>query len=292
MTNKKYDNSNEITNPDLLIQEPDAEGEVVDFASAVGKDRKKVPVNAVSQTGGFSSHVRPDLARTAVIYMEQEDPTRRHREKVVCAVNVGDFELRYPSSPDEPEKMTADGRALRRKMWDEAVAALIRIVAETGMNPKFVRNDRNSCRLSIKQDAVTGADQMPDEFFSIELYYCSEFELERKKLEYVKRMHRFEEDISTRKGAMFSWKTTKLRKKELLDEISTLERDRQFFIATTPDPREMDSGLIFKIELYTTKEYGVVKEKLRTVINRYVDELSKIASENGTSLPDSLRRIA
>jgi hypothetical protein len=236
--------------------------------------------------------MRPDLARSAVIYLEQEDPKRRHREKVVCAVNVGDFELRYPVNANEPEKMADDGRTLRRKMWDEAVQALIRITAETGLNPKFVRNDKNSCRLTIKQESVSSPDQMPDEFFHLDLFYCSEFELERRKLEHVKRIDRFNDDIRDRKSAIFSWKTNKVRKKELHAEIDGLERDKNFFLATTPDPREMDSGLIFKIELFTLKEYGVVKEKLKTILSRYVDELSRIAAANGTSLPAGLKRIA
>ena len=83
-----------------------------------------------------------------------------------------------------------------------------------------------------------------------------------------------------------------LKKKELLEQINTLDRDRNFFVATTPDPREMDSGLIFKIELFTLKEYGVVKEKLRAILGKYMDELSKIAAENGTSIPSSLKKIA
>ncbi|MBI3544840.1 MAG: hypothetical protein HY075_16330 [Deltaproteobacteria bacterium] len=266
-------------------------GDVVNF-SGLGEAKKKTPINAQSQTGGFSSHMRPDLARSAVIYLEQEDPKRRHREKVVCAVNVGDFELRYPASPDEPEKMADDGRTVRRKMWDEAVQALIRVTADAGLNPKFVRNDKNSCRLTIKQEQVASPDQAPDEFFSMELFYCSEFELERRKLEHVKRIDKFDDDARFKKGEMFHWRTNAARRKELQDQIFGLERDKQFYLATTPDPREMDAGLIFKIELFTLKEYGVVKEKLRTLMGRYMDELSKVAAANGTAIPVSVRKAA
>lgn len=236
-----------------------------------------------TEASGFYSHLRPDLARSAVIYLEQEDPKRRYREKVVCAVNVGDFELRYPTNTEEPEKMSEDGRTLRRKMWDEAVQALIRITAETGLNPRMVRNDKNSCRLTVKQDSIETPDEMPDEFFCMELYYCSEFELERRKLEHVRRIDKFNGDLSECKTAVFSWKTSKPKKKELEVQIEALERDKSFFLATTPDPREMDSGLIFKIELFTLKEYCVTKEKLRTILGRYMDELSKIASEHGAA---------
>src|SRR4051794_31706091 len=107
---------------------------------------------------------RPALARAAVIYLEQEDPDRRHREKIVCAVNVGDFELKC-----EPEKIVEDGRTLRRKMWDEAVQALIAVTAETGLNPKFLKNDKNSCRLLLKQEDVVAPAPMPDEYFAMEL---------------------------------------------------------------------------------------------------------------------------
>lgn len=264
-------------------------GEVVSFT---GTESKKTPINAHSKTGGFTSHLRPDLARSAVIYLEQEDPKRRHREKVVCAVNVGDFELKYPVDRNEPEKMADDGRTVRRKMWDEAVQALISVTAETGLNPKFVKNDKNSCRLVIKQEDVASADQAPDEYFMMELFYCSEFELERRKLEHVKKIDQFADDIRWFKSLMFDWKTSKARKFEFKDKIAAAERDRQFYLATTPDPREMDSGLIFKIEMYTLKEYGVVKEKLRTIMGKYMDELSRIAAANGTSLPAGLKRVA
>lgn len=266
-------------------------GEVVTLMG-FGVERKKAPLNSQSQTGGFSTHMRSDLARSAVIYLEQEDPRRRHREKVVCAVNVGDFELHYPTNPAEPEKLSDDGRTLRRKMWDEAVQALIHVIAEVGLNPKFVRNDKNSCRLVVKQEAISSPEQIPDEFFSMELFYCSEFELERRKLEHVKRIDQFNWDISAAKGAFFSWKTSSARKRELQDKMATLERDRNFFIATTPDPREMDSGLIFKVELFTLKEYGVVKEKLRIILGQYMAKLSKIAAENGTSISGNLKKIA
>lgn len=267
------------------------EKDTAEIINLPGADRPRVPVNAQSQTGGMSSHMPAELARSAVIYMQQEDPKRRHREKIVCAVNVGDFELHYPSTPDEPEKMTDDGRSLRRKMWDEAVQALLRITAQTGLNPKFVRNDKNSCRLVVMQDQVNvnAPEQMPDEFFCMELFYCSEFDLERRKLEHVKRIDNYAFTISKLRGKLFDWKTPKHKKHEVQSQIETLEREKQFYIATTPDPREMDSGLIFKIELLTLKEYGVTKEKLKTILGRYMDELSKVAAANGTSLPSSLR---
>lgn len=249
------------------------------------KDRnRRTPVDGQSQTGGFSTHLRADLARMAVIYLEQDDPKRKHREKVVCTVNLGDFELRYPSSPDAPEKMSDDGRTLRRKMWDDAVRALVGVVADSGLNPKFVKNDKNSCRLTLKQEDILNADQAPDEFFTMELYYCSEFELEKRKLDHIRRIDKFGEDIRDCNAKIFDWRTSKLKKKELSERIAYLEREKQFFIATTPDPREMDSGLIFKCEMFTLKEYGVVKEKLRAIMSSYLEEMSKIASRNGTTL--------
>src|SRR5262249_23209204 len=92
------------------------------------------------------------------------------------------------------------------------------------------------------------------------------------------------------KSAFYSWKTPKNKKDELTRRIETLERDRAFFVATTPDPREMESGLIFKIDLYTTKEYGVTKEKLKSILTRYLDEPSLMPGEHGTSIVPDLRR--
>lgn len=265
--------------------------EIVDITSITGGERSRVPVNATSHTGGISSHMSADLARSAVIYMQQEDPKRRHREKIACAVNLGDFELRYPATSEE-EKLADDGRTVRRKMWDEAVHALLRITSQTGLNPKFVRNDKNSCRLTVMQDQmnVSSPEQLPDEFFTMELFYCSEFELERRKLEYVKKIDNYAFTISNLKRALFDWKTPKAKKLEAQAKIESLEREKQFYIATTPDPREMDGGLIFKIELLTLKEYGVTKEKLKSILSRYMEELSKVARANGTSLPASLQK--
>lgn len=238
---------------------------------------------------GFTKSIRAELARSVVFYLEQEDPDRQHREKVVCAVNLGDFELNYPSTPNEPEKMTSDGRTVRRQMWDEAVRALTLILSENNLNPRFVRNDKNKCRLQIKQDSVDSPDKIPDEFYSMELYYLSEFELETKKLEYVKKSHRYEERITDIRSMISSWVTPKSRKVELTQHLDILEKERAFFLGTTPDPREMDSGLIFKIEVYTSKEWGVMKDKMKIILNHYVEELSRVAAAHGTEISSTLK---
>jgi hypothetical protein len=46
--------------------------------------------------GGFNRQIKASFSRSAVIYLEHEDPTNRNREKVIFTVNIGDFELRYP----------------------------------------------------------------------------------------------------------------------------------------------------------------------------------------------------
>ncbi|MGE4232649.1 MAG: hypothetical protein AB7F43_04900 [Bacteriovoracia bacterium] len=236
----------------------------------------------------------PDLARSAVIYLKEEDPRRPHRERIVCAVNVGDFELRYPSDSTAPESKVDDGRTVRRKMWDEAVHALIKITEQLGLNPKAVRNDKNSCRLIVQQDSeefenrddnMLPSVKCPDEYFKMELFYCSEFEIEGRKLDYVKKIHEFEETLTEYKRQVHAWSTPKYKKAELEKEITKLESEKKFFLATTPDPREMDSGLIFQIDVLTLKEYGLMGAKLTTVLNEFVAELSRIASENGTRIP-------
>lgn len=243
----------------------------------------------------------PDFIRSAVVYLKQEDPRRRHRERIVCAVNVGDFELRYPSDPGEPERRLDDGRTVRRQMWDEAVHALIRITEECGLYPKSVRNDKNSCRLVMRQDSAETSkesarfedpinwDEFPDEYFRMELFYSSEFELENRRLDYVKRIHQFDESIQTLKQELNAWTTPKYRKKEIAEKIKKTEQDRKFYLSTTPDPREMDGGLIFKIEMLSLKEYGTMKDKLTVVLNKFIAELSRIACENGTKIPGLLR---
>lgn len=240
---------------------------------------------------GVGNHIRPDLSRSVVVYMEQEDPQRRHRNKVVCAVNLGEFELQYPSNPGDPEKRTEDGRTMRRKMWDEAVQALIGITTENNLNAKYVRNDKNACRLVVKQDSTEKSEEMPDEFFTMELHYCSEFELEKQKLQYVRRLHAFDEEIHNLNTRLYSWAVPRSKKPQLELKIENLQRQKQFFIGTTPDPREMDEGLIFQFELFTLKDFGVTKERFKTVLANYIRELSKVAAAHGTSLPEGLRGV-
>lgn len=256
------------------------------------KDEGSIEFDAAElERGREEYNVGSELARSAVIYLEQEDPARPFREKVVCAVNVGDFELRFPADSNAPEAVVSDGRSLRRKMWDEAVQALVRITTGNGLNPKFVRNDKNSCRLTLKQDPVSTLQDMPDEFFCLELFYCSEFELERRKLEYVRALDSLDEQIRECRAKIHSWKTSPKRKGDLEKKLQGFTRDRAFVVATTPDPREMDSGLIFKIELITLKEYGVTKRKLKTILGQYLAELSRIAAEHGTALPPSVTGV-
>ena len=107
--------------------------------------------------GGFNRQIKASFSRSAVVYLEQEDHRNKHREKVVFTVNLGDFELRYPLDENaEHDEMTPDGRTVRRMVWDEAVNTLAEIVSNTGLKPKYVKNDKNSCVFTISKYLLFG----------------------------------------------------------------------------------------------------------------------------------------
>src|SRR5262249_9142506 len=54
---------------------------------------------------------------------------------------------------------------------------------------------------------------------------------------------------------------------------------RDFFVGTHPDPREMDTGLVFQISVNTLKDYSVTKDKMQVIMTKYILALSRIATD-------------
>lgn len=227
--------------------------------------------------GGFNRQIKASFSRSAVIYLEQEDPHHKHREKVIFTVNLGDFELRYPMDETADERMVEDGRTVRRMVWDEAVNTLAEIVSNTGLKPKYVKNDKNSCMFLMRQYLLSENDKTPDEFFTFDLRHVNEEMREKMAKEYKETIAGYEVEIAKcRKvvGSLWVGRKTKL---EAQDRLILLEKERDFYIGTHPDPVEMDTGLIFSIAVNTLKDYGVTKDKMQVIMTKYILALSKIA---------------
>lgn len=227
--------------------------------------------------GGFNRQIKASFSRSAVVYLENEDPRHPHREKVIFTVNLGDFELRYPMSEDMAEKPTKDGRSMRRFVWDEAVNTLAEIVSNTGMKPKYVKNDKNSCIFTMKQQLLSSNDRDPDEFFTFDLRYVNPGMRDDMERVYTVSIKKYETEIAELREKLGSFWLSRQKKEEFLARIAELEKERDFYIGTHPDPREMDCGLVFSIAVNTLKDYSVTKDKMQVIMTKYILALSRIA---------------
>ncbi|MCC7440617.1 MAG: hypothetical protein IT285_03225 [Bdellovibrionales bacterium] len=232
--------------------------------------------------GGFNRQIKASFSRSAVVYLEQEDPENVHRERVIFTVNLSDVELRYPLDETADEQMTEDGRSLRRFVWDEAVNVLAEIVSNTGMKPKYVKNDKNAGVIIMRQALLSRAKDQPDEFFDFDLRYISQENRETKANEYVAEIKKFEDEVARlTKASKAFWLSARARE-EIVAKVRKCKRDRDFYIATVPDPREMDNGLVFSIKVNTMKDYTITKDRMQFIMTRYILALSRIAYDKSS----------
>lgn len=227
--------------------------------------------------GGFNRQIKASFSRSAVVYLEQEDPHNKHRERVIFTVNLSDFELRYPLSADAATQFVEDGRSLRRFVWDEAVNTLAEIVSNTGLKPKYVKNDKNRCNFTMRQHLLSDNERTPDEYFTFDLRYISEDDMEERVSDYVASVEKYNTEIAKVKKQMGSWLVGSKKKQALHEQLVTLEKDRDYYVGTHADPREMDAGLVFSIAVNTMKDYTVTKDKMQVIMTKYILALSRIA---------------
>lgn len=227
--------------------------------------------------GGFNRQIKASFSRSAVVYLEQEDPHNKHRERVIFTVNLGDFELRYPLDESAADQVVEDGRTLRRMVWDEAVNTLAEIVSNTGMKPKYVKNDKNSCVFTMRQCLLSDGEKSPDEFFMFDLRYVNTENKDIMGAEYQKRVDEYNFEIAKcQKQINMFWTSTR-KKAELEARLDALTKDKDFFVGSHADPREMDVGLVFSISVNTMKDYTVTKDKMQVIMTKYILALSNIA---------------
>lgn len=227
--------------------------------------------------GGFNRQIKASFSRSAVVYLEQEDPRNVHRERVMFTINVSDYELRYPLDESADQEVVEDGRTVRRMVWDEAVNTLCEIVSNTGMKPKYVKNDKNSCVFTMKQYLLSEGEKSPDEYFAFSLKHVNENAKKKMGEEYDAQIKVFDAqiaEINKKTNSMFTSKKTKML---LNEQREIIEKDKSFFIGTNADPREMDCGLVFSIYVNTMKDYTITKDKMQVIMTKYILALSKIA---------------
>lgn len=247
--------------------------------------------------GGFSSQLKSCFARSTVVFLEQEDPRYSFRERLIFSINLPKYELKRSWTEDvEAAKKRAvkkplgpedDPRTTLQATWDDAVNALSQIIASTGLKPKYCKNDRHYGRFVMKQDLRSSLN-LPDEYFSFTLDYNTQ---ERIKdmcgpynevvKEYEKKIAKLEKKLNRYNINDHSPKVVELRKRHL-----NLVQERDFFVGTTPDPNQLDEGLLFLIEVSTLKDYHVVKDRMQSIMTKYILHLSKLAVKDAAVDPD------
>mgnify|MGYP001576759204 CR=1 FL=1 len=227
--------------------------------------------------GGFNRQIKASFSRSAVIYLEKEDPDNKHRETVQFTVNLSDFELRFPLDESADDTTVEDGRTLRRMVWDEAVNTLAEIVSNTGMKPKFVKNDKNSCIFTMRQYLLSKGEKEPDEMFTFNLRHWNEDSKDKLVKEYLAELARFDGEIAALRARASKWYLGRGTREEAGEEADRVERLRDHYVGTNPDPREMDTGLMFSIRVNTLKDYGITKDKMQVIMTKFILALSKIA---------------
>jgi hypothetical protein len=241
--------------------------------------------HSLKGAGGFNRQFKSSLSRSAVIYLEQDDPNNRAREKVVFTVNVADFELWQPLDEEANREVCEDGRTMRRKVWDEAVNRLSEIVSNSGLKPKYVKNDKNNFIFVMRQYFLSQGDQAPDEYFTFELRHLNTNSKKAMTSEYTEVLNQFQNKIAKLDKKLNSWFLTANQKQLCLQRKNQIEKEQDFYIGTHPDPREMDSGLVFTITLNTLKDYSTTKDKMRGIMTQYLMALSRISEHKKEPVP-------
>ncbi|WP_141735763.1 hypothetical protein [Oligoflexus tunisiensis] len=229
--------------------------------------------------GGFNRQIKPSFSRCSVIYLEQEDPRNHHRERVIFTINIADFELHLAMDGGAKTEVLEDGRTLQRWVWDDAVNNLSTIVSNTGLKPKYVKNDKETCHLSMRQYLVPRNKKTPDEFFEFDLKYCDEDTRKKLKEDFKKEAGSYETRIKKLEKKIYGRFTKERTREDLSAELIRVKKDYEFFLATHPDPDQMDTGLIFSIHSNTMKDYSLTKDKMQVIMTKFILSVSRIAED-------------
>jgi hypothetical protein len=237
--------------------------------------------------------------------LEEEDPRYSYRERLIFSINLPSFELKrnWKDEPTEgpsavakksaPKKRAAgddeftDPRSPLQATWDDAVNTLALIIAETGLKPKYVKNDRHYGRFVMKQDLRSSAS-LPDEYFSFTLDYNTRERIQDMTGPYNKKVAELEKAVKRleKKLASYPEDSRSLRARMLRTQMLKACQERDFFMATTPDPNQLSEGLLFLIEVSTLKDYHIVKDRMQAIMTKYILHLSRLAMNEAKGNPE------
>jgi len=239
--------------------------------------QKSDDVNTIMRgLGGFNRQIKASFSRSAVVYLEKDNPKNNHTGIVIFSINLPTFELKDDLTVTKEQQDEWDERDKDRLIWDNTVNILSEIVSNTGLKPKYVKNDRNRFHLEMYRKLLAKDEPWPDEYFIFTLDNIDKEALMTKIEEYEAELTGLEEKINTLKQSLNGW-GGKRKKAKLQNEIYKLEEEKNFYIASTPDPREIDPGLLLEIKISTCKDYTTTKDKMQSVMTKFILALSDIA---------------
>lgn len=271
------------------------------------EDRVEEINRLLSGIGGFSSQLKSCFARSTVVFLEQDDPKFNYRERLIFSIHLPNYELKrkwdvaadaaapaaktsiktVKTMKASGKKKEEDPRTDLQATWDDAVNALAGIIESVGLKPKYCKNDRNFGRFVMKQELL-GNGRLPDEFFALTLDYNTAEKIKEMCVSYNKILKAYEKKVKRLERRLVKYPASfkaafveRLRKK--YDDAC---QERDFFAATVPDPNQLDEGLLFLIEVSSLKDYYVVKNRMQSIMTKFILHLSKIAVREAHLDPD------
>ncbi|MCC7440316.1 MAG: hypothetical protein IT285_01705 [Bdellovibrionales bacterium] len=272
------------------------------------EDRVEETNRLLAGIGGFSSQLKSCFARSTVVFLEQDDPRHSYRERLVFSIHLPHYELKrsWADAPAAaaPRAMKpgagpsvspgarrdggpGDGRTPMQATWDDAVNALAAIIQSAGLKPKYCKNDRNYGRFVMKQDLQT-SHVLPDEYFSLTLDYNTNEKIREMGESYNKVLRGYDKKIEKLEPKLSRWPKDSNEPAFLTHRkrVQGLINERNYFVATVPDPNQLEEGLLFLIEVSTLKDYHIVKDRMQSIMTKFILHLSKIAENQANFDPD------
>ncbi|MBN1115333.1 MAG: hypothetical protein JXA66_08335 [Oligoflexia bacterium] len=251
------------------------------------EDRVEEINRLLSGIGGFSSQLRGCFARSTVVFLEQDDPTYPFRERLIFSVHLPSYELKNDWSRNANGEKDAYGRTTLQATWDDAVNALAQIIETSGLKPKYCKNDRNYGRFVMKQD-LRSSSVLPDEYFSITLDYNTSEKIKDMCSVYNRIFRRYEQKLRKAKKKLDSYPLNSESPKyaRIKRKYFSIEQEKDYFLGTIPDPNQLEEGLLLVIEVSTLKDYHIVKDRMQSIMTKFILHLSKIASHEAERNPN------
>jgi hypothetical protein len=139
----------------------------------------------------------------------------------------------------------------------------------------------------MKQD-LRSSSNLPDEYFSLTLDYNTKDRIQEMTQSYNKIVAKYEQNVRkwSKSVSRYPSDSTSPRYVAKKKKLASVLQERDYFVGTVPDPNNLDEGLLFLIEVSTQKDYHIVKDRMQSIMTKFILHLSKIAEKEAEIDPD------